>query len=322
MLELGLDAEALTVAQLLDRYELIKGPRWSPSTTSTYGYHVRPLREAFGPGEISQLRAADIEAVYAGWIGDGISPATVRRRHGILAAAFRQAERWGMILASPCRSVELAPADRLDHAGLPDAAAALEAIGRLTHERLKVMARLAVATGARRGELVALRWSDVDLDAGTVRVAGAIAVGDELVRKSTKSGERRTAMAIDAGTVAVLRAWRSKVAAEAMQLGLGRPADDAPLVPSPTDPREPWHPDRITTTWVRHRDRIGMAKVRWHDLRHLHASALLAGGVPSTTVAARLGHSSTKTTLDVYAHAVPAGDAAAADVISRAAGDS
>lgn len=91
-----------------------------------------------------------------------------------------------------------------------------------------------------------------------------------------------------------------------------------PIVASPSEPRDPWWPDRVTRTWDRHRDQIGLPGLRWHDLRHRHATTLLEAGVPVHTVSARPGHGSAHMTLDVYAHALPAGDRAAADVIARA----
>ena len=194
---------------------------------------------------------------------------------------------------------------RLDD--LPEIGHVLAAVGRLGHDELRVAARLAVATGARRGELVALRWSDVDLEVGAARFMGSIAAGPNrtLVRKSTKGGKPKV-MALDPGTVAVLADWRAK--------GRGR----GPVLPSPSDPTVPWHPGQVTLMWHRHRGSVGLEALRFHDLRHLHATALLAAGVPVNTVADRMGHASARMTLDVYAHAIPAHDQAAADVIGRA----
>lgn len=122
-------------------------------------------------------------------------------------------------------------------------------------------------------------------------------------------------MAVDPGTVGVLRAWRVKSAAEA--LAVGAAGDGLPVFGSPSDPSLPWHPERLTREWVRHRDGIGLGGLRFHDLRHLHATHLLEAGVPVSTVSARLGHASARMTLEVYGHARPAVDQAAAAVIGR-----
>ena len=75
---------------------------------------------------------------------------------------------------------------------------------------------------------------------------------------------------------------------------------------------------RITSSWHRHRVAVGLEHLRFHDLRHLHATTLLAAGVPVNTVADRMGHASARMTLDVYGHAIPAHDRMAADVVGRA----
>ena len=308
--------EGMTVAEVLARYELLKGPGWSPSTRASFVPHTAPFG-VIGHLEVASLRRGDLENLYAGWMAGGVAASTVRRRHSILAAALRQAERWGVIAVSPARDVELdavvaAPAD-----DLPPMVEVLSAILRITHWRLSMAAWLAVVTGARRGELVGLRWRDVDLDGGVVRFGGAMAVGPEgAVRKSTKSG-RPKSVAIDGGTVARLRTWRSLVVEESLAAGASV-GPGSPVFPSPTDPTTPWHPGQVTLQWSRARDGVGLGGVRFHDLRHLHATHLIAAGIPVTTVSARLGHASTRMTLDVYSHSMPAADVAAAAVIGEA----
>ncbi len=316
--QLGLGAEGLTVAHLLEQYRLVRSAGWSPSTLASHHHHAKAIVAEFGPVEVARLRGADMEAAYGGWLASGVAAGTVRRRHGVLAAALAHAEQWGSVAVSPARGVHLPQTPRRSFDDLPSATAVLDAIERLLHSRLRIAARVAVATGARRGELVGLRWSDVDFDAGSVGFHGAIAVAGDgsMVRKSTKGG-RPKVMAVDVETMAALRAWRTIMVEEWLAAGAGHLGSSAPVLGSPSDPRVPWHPGQVTLQWGRHRDGIGLAGLRWHDLRHLHATTLLAAGVPVTTVAARMGHGP-RMTLDVYGHAIPALDRAAADVIGRA----
>ncbi len=309
--------DGMTVDELLNRYEAARSGGWSPSTRLAHSTHVKPVRKEYGQLEVSKLTAAVIEEVNAGWIDKGLSPATVRRRHSILAAALIYAER-GVIAVSPARHVEL-PKIAKRPVEIIDLGQVLECIAKIKHDRLRTAARLSVATGVRRGELLALRWMDVDLDAGSVRVTRALARGDgrTLVVKGTKTGSVKV-LSIDEATVAALKAWQRTVKAESLRAGGGTPAPNSPVFPSPGDPAAPWHPEHLTKRWVENRDGIGLPGVRWHDLRHLHATALLGAGVPPTTVAARLGHSNTQM-LDTYGHAIPAHDRLAAEVISQAA---
>lgn len=309
--------DTMTVGQVLDRYELLKATTWSPSTQVSHRYHAAPLRDALGGVEVARLRRRDIEAVYERWIGEGSAPATVRRRHAVLAAALRQAERWGVIAVSPARDVLIDAAPRRPADDLPEMVDVLRSVMRIDHRRLRAVAWLAIVTGARRGELVALRWRDLDLDGGQVRFLGSIAEGPSgAVRKATKSG-RPKVVAIDTGTVATLREWRAQALEESLEVG--HRVDRSSLVfPAPTDPSRFWVPHQVSLMWRRHRDGVGLGQLRFHDLRHLHASHLMEEGVAVLTVSARLGHSSTRMTLDVYGHRAPAGDAAAAAVIGLA----
>jgi integrase len=193
-------------------------------------------------------------------------------------------------------------------------------IGKLIHvaeETDPVMAAavaLAFVTGGRRGELCALRWSDVDLGAGTVRIERSLAqVGEDVIEKGTKTDRGRT-VALDSRAVALLRRhqiWQADLSDEAES-----PIVDDPYVLSDNaNGARPIEPSKITDRFTALRGRAKIRGVRFHDLRHAHVTQLLGAGVDATTVAQRVGHASTRMTLDRYAHALPAGDVAAAAVI-------
>ncbi len=151
--------------------------------------------------------------------------------------------------------------------------------------------KLLLATGARLGEVMALHWSDVDLDAGIVSITksrGSAGIG------LTKTGKARR-VSIDTATVEMLR-------------GLHRTGE---LV-------FPLQPGAATNAFVRLVKESGLRHMRLHDLRHLHATTLLSNGVPVTVVSKRLGHASTRMTLDTYSHVIPGQDEAAADTMAAA----
>jgi len=173
--------------------------------------------------------------------------------------------------------------------------------------------RVLASTGARRGEVCGLRWSDVDLDGATAYIHRSIAaVPGGTFEKDTKThGARR--IALDPATARVLQDHRARIEARAAMC-------DMPFNPNgfvftvTADGSSPLHPDTVSAGFRRLCDRAGLAGVRLHDLRHVHATQLLAAGVPVRTVSGRLGHANAATTLNVYAHFLEASDRDAAAV--------
>lgn len=182
---------------------------------------------------------------------------------------------------------------------------------------LGVAVAVAVATGMRRGEVCGLRWVDVDLEAGSLRVVrNVVLVGGKVTAKDPKTHQARR-FSIDAGLVAVLAEHRAAMV-ERARLAEVDLVDDAWVLSRSADGSVPLYPDSVSKAWKRVADAHGLAGMRLHDLRHLNATIQIDAGVPASTVAQRLGHATMATTLRVYAHAVAARDQEAADVIGRA----
>jgi integrase len=179
---------------------------------------------------------------------------------------------------------------------------------------------LGATTGMRRGEVLGLRWSDVDLDAGRLSVRQTLSAprnpdtGQHVPvfgEPKTKQGKR--SVPLPAQTVAALRAHRKTQMAERLLVGPGW--TDHGLVFCEPD-GQPIHPDRFRKR-VEHRvQRSGLPPIRFHDLRHTHATLALQAGVHPKIVSERLGHASTSFTLDVYSHVTPSMQQQAADVMS------
>jgi integrase len=307
-----------TVEQLLRRWLAVRTPDWSPTTASTNRRWVETrIIPAVGHYPLTRLTVAHVDALYASQRADGLTAASVRRTHSILRAALAQAERWGLVdrnVAALARKPALGP-PRV-RPPEPDEMARLTAAAERDPD-LAGWLRVAAVTGARRGTLCALRWSDLDLDKGTVTFSRSLSVGDEgLVVKGTKTG-RPYPVALDQGTVGVLRSHRARAAERALACGVALPSDAYVFArPVPPDGSVPWHPDGATQRFARLRREAGVEGVRLHDLRHFVATRLLAGGVDARTVAGRLGHSSAKMVLDLYGHFVPAADRVAAQRIA------
>jgi integrase len=160
-----------------------------------------------------------------------------------------------------------------------------------------------VTTGLRRGEILGLRWSDVDLTAGIVTVVQSLEQTDEGLRfKSPKTHRSRRSISLPAITIEALRSHRATQAKERLALG---PARNEHGLVCPRPDGAPWAPDVFSTTFAAFVRRSGMKPFRFHDLRHSHATHLLRVGVHPKVVSERLGHSSVSITLDTYSHVLP-----------------
>lgn len=316
-----------TFGYLLDRWlELVDEQR---SPTTAYGYRrivERDLRPALGEIPLNRLGPADLDALYLrlgsadgrGRAGGGLSPAAVRQVHAVARRACAQAVRWGWLATNPAANASPPPARRTKVS--PPAVADLVRIVELadaTDPDLGVLFRVAGALGGRRGELVGLRWSAVDLERGSVLVSGAVVeVAGRAVAKGTKTHAVRR-IALDGETVARLRAHHAAMLERAELCGVEL-ATDAFVFSREPDGLEPLPPGAVSKAFARIARELELdPRPRLHDLRHLHATQLLAAGVPIHTVAARLGHAQVSTTLNIYGHELPGSDTAAADLFGE-----
>lgn len=273
------------------------------------------IRPRLGHIDVTKLTAEDLDSAYSAWLEE-LSPSSVHRHAAVISAALTQGVKWGWIDTSPATKASSPSATTTRRLVTPTTkqVAALMKAAQSDDPVMAAAIALAFVTGARRGELAALRWSDIDLDAGTVRIERSLTqVGKALTEKSTKTNRGRT-VAIDARTMALLKRHR------AWQVSLSEQAE-SPLIADPyvlsdnANGARPMQPSKITDRFTALRERIGMGSIRFHDLRHANVSEQLAAGIDPATVSARAGHASTRMTLDRYAHAMPAGGSAAAAVM-------
>ncbi len=224
---------------------------------------------------------------------------------------------WGWLSANPA-SLATPPRVPKPQLEVPDVEAVLELISQAaTHDPdLATLLRLAAVTGARRGQLCALRWSDIDLVEGTVVIARAI-VGrsnDHILERQTKTGNRRR-ISIDPDTVDVLARHLDRCEQRLTETGTSMARDS--FVFSPTlDHSKPWRPDGVSLAIRRLKQRIGSDPSNLLSLRHFVATQMLGAGVDVRTVAGRLGHSQASTTLNRYASWLAAKDQEAASTIA------
>jgi len=182
-------------------------------------------------------------------------------------------------------------------------------------DRLYATWHVLATTGMRRGEALGIRWSDVDLDAGRLSIQQTvICLGYKVTFSEPKTKRGRRSIALDAETVAVLKAHKKAQLEERVALGLGKP-DASGLVFTQTD-GSPINPSWFSDSFRSHVKALGLKEIRLHDLRHTYATMAFGAGVPAKVVSDRLGHSTVAFTLDRYSHHVPALDEEAAEKVA------
>jgi integrase len=320
IVEAGMGAHDVTSATLADLslrwLSLVAEPNFSPSTLAEYRRLIdKEVLPRLGATKVRGLRGADLDSLYAALRKRGLSPASVHHVHSMLRAILNQGVKWGWLPLNPARNATPPRVERHD-LEIPDPDDLLLLIGQADPD-LATFLRLAAVTGARRGELCALRWADVDFVNGTLTISRSV-VGkrnDGLSVKGTKTGSHRT-IALDPDTVDALARHRDRwderaAAADAVLV------DDAYLFSPDVAGRRPWRPDGVSLAFRRLRKQVGLSQVRLHDLRHAAATQMLAAGIPVRTVAGRLGHANAATTLNIYGHWMQASDQAAASVLGK-----
>jgi integrase len=295
----------LTVATFLEKWLAHIKPQVAPRTIERYAEIAAAyLVPALGNVSLSKLQPLLIPTAYdkirsSRTKGRGeLSPRTILHCHRVLSAALRQAVRWRLLPYNPAADIKPPKIERrkvLTYS-LTQTADLLEA---LRGSWMHVPALLAVLCGMRRGEIAALRWGSVDLDKGRLAVVQSAEQTKAGVRyKEPKSGQVRT-VALSAAVVSELRTHRTSQAENLLRLGIRLDADGFMVAQADGNP---YDPDSISKEWRLRIIKSGLPRIRFHDLRHTHASHMLASGVHPKIASERLGHSRVGITLDLYSH--------------------
>jgi integrase len=307
------------------------------STSRGYAAHVRGyLVPHLGGILLAELSPADVQAMFTAIIrgdaalGRPVSAATLRRIHATLRAALNAAVRAGLIAVNPGRWPELPAAARprpqvwtpaltegweregwRPVVGVWTAEQTAAFLAQVEGHRLYALFHLVALRGLRRGEAVGLRWSDLDLDAGTLTVTGQLQqLGGRMVAGPPKSDAGRRVVALDKTTIAALCAHRVRQQAERSAAG-SRWADTGYVFTTGTG--TPVGPDRLTRLFRRLVAGSGLPPVTLHGLRHGAATLALAAGTDLKIVQDQLGHSTITLTADTYTSVLPETARAAAD---------
>jgi integrase len=293
-----------TFGQLLDEWlshgRTIRGARWAPVTKSTNtGMVDHRIRPVLGPIRLADLTAAHLQTAYDTWTADGLSDNSVHRLAALISSALSFAVIRDYIDVSPAAKA-VPPAATKSTKKIPTTAevAKLLSAAQAYGKDMEKAITIAALTGARAGEVCALRWSDIDLKRGTVRIdKSATELDGKVSIKGTKTGDERIAR-VEGNNLVFLKS------------ALGKPGDpDTYVIDGKT---EPINPGIISDRFVSVRGLANLKNIGFHSLRKYYATALAEAGVPAKAIADIVGWTSTRM-LDVYVGATKSGfDAAAA----------
>lgn len=260
---------------------------------------------ALGNVRLSNLTPAHLQSFYRSKLDAGLSPRKVQYLHVVLHRALKQAHRWGLVTRNVAEAADPPKVYKKEVTPLsPDQARVFLEAAREAGDRLEALYVLAIHTGMRQGELLTLRWEDVDFKAGILRVRG------------TKTARSHRTVKL------------SQAAAEALRIHLTRQLEEIDQVGSMWQENGLVFATEIGTPLNRHNltqrsfkpllRRAGLPEIRFHDLRHTCATILLSKGVHAKFVQELLGHATIAITLDTYSHVLPGMNGGTADAMDEA----
>lgn len=270
---------------------------------------------ALGSLRLAEVTPLDVQRLYRQLMAGErpLAAGTVLNLHLVLTQAFGQAVRWDIIARAPTAGAQ-PPRPRRSEPVVVDQALAHRLLEAVDGTPYALPAAIALGTGMRRGEILALRWSDLEADLSVAHVRRSVhPTRDGLAYEMPKTKRSRRAVVLPEYLRAMLRVQRDAQAR--------RRRDQGSVIPDPVVDDAgggPMHPDSLSGGWRRALRHAGLPPVRFHDLRHAHATLMLQQGIHPKIVSERLGHSSIGITLDTYSHVLPSmqeGAARAADEI-------
>ena len=312
---LPLVGERQTLGNYLSGWLADVEPSLRPRTWLRYEQLVRlHTLPDLGAVPLARLSPQQLQRLYASSLQKGLSPASVIHLHAVLRRALGQALRLGLV----ARNVALlAVPPRLARREMttlsPEQARQL--LQAAAGDRLEALYTLALSTGMRQGELLALRWRDVNLGSGALRVVGTLQQTPHGFRVcEPKTARSRRQVLLTQTAVSALRRHRARQAEERLLVGPAWGSDDFVFT---TEAGEPESGPNVTHRFYTFLARSGLPHIRFHDLRHTAATLMLARGVHPKVASEMLGHSNISVTLDLYSHVTPTMQRAATEALDE-----
>jgi len=285
-------------------------PNLSPRGYERYESIIRVhLIPAIGSIQLTQLRSSHLQKHYSSMLETGLSPRSVRYHHVILHKALATALKWGLISRNVADGVDV---PRPQHIEIQtwDEAELSQFLEAAKNTQYYALFYTALYTGARRSELLALRWQDIDFLYGQIYVNRSMhhLKDRSYVFTAPKSERSRRTIALPPSAFLVLSEYRKAKEAESLLMDV--PISDSDLVFNVLG--KPLRPNTVSRAWSMLAVKAGVKVIRLHDARHTHASLMLKQGIHPKVVQERLGHSTIAITLDTYSHVAPGLQEAAA----------
>lgn len=290
-------------------------PNLSPRSYDRYtGIINKYLIPELGSIQLTQLRPEHLQRHYTTGLNRGLSALTIRYHHALIHIALKTAVKWGLVNRNVADAVDPPRFKR----------SAMQTWNEDEINRFLEAAKdshyyplfyTALFTGMRRGELLALRWQDVDFIYSQIYISRSLHQlrNGSYIFTQPKSEKSRRTIALSSSLFLVLNEYRKTKEAEALLLG--QTLNDADLVFNNSG--KPLRPNTVTYAWERIAARNGIKVIRLHDARHTHASLMLKQGIHPKIVQERLGHASIQMTLDTYSHVAPGIQEAAAESFDK-----
>lgn len=296
----------------------LKATTWD-SYRRTLELHLLP---AFGSMKLTDITPTALDRHYADLLENGrrnrdggpLSARSVRYVHAVVRKVLADAVDAGLLAVNPAARAKppRAPRSAAPTMNFWEPTELAQFLSHVAGADLEIAWHLLALTGMRRGEVLGVRWRDIDLDLARLSVRHTlVSVGYAMREEAPKSHQARV-VDLDAGTVIKLRAHHLRQEAE--KALLGDRFCDRDFVIAERD-GSPVHPDRLTKLFQQAVKASGVRRIRLHDLRHTHASLALQAGIPVKVVSERLGHESPGFTLSQYAHVLPGMQAEAAELV-------
>lgn len=293
----------------------------APGTLEAYRLHLKNhILPVFGELEIGKIRPFHIVSLMSDLKAKNLAPGTVAYIYRVLRNVMSRAAEWGFVTENPAASVKRPKGETVRTMDVysEEEVQALFKAAEKEAPHWRMFLTLALAAGLRRGELLALEWRHVDLEAGTIRIEQSLSRGEKgrPLLKPPKSRTSVRSVSVPPSVVHDLRAYRKHWLEERLRVGdLWEEYEHEFLFHNGYG--RPFYPTTADTWWRRFTRRAGVRYVRLHDLRHTAATLLIAQGVHARIIAERLGHADIRTTMTVYGHVLREADQSAAAKIDH-----
>jgi len=300
-----------TLGQFLEQWLKDYVCNLGPKTAESYEHIIhRHLIPFLGAITLTGLKPEHLQKCYSEKLSGGLSAQSVRHCHTVLHTALQTAIKWGLLTRNVADAVKLPQVQRheIQTWNEDEIHQFLDAARDMPNYALFY---LALFTGARRNELLALRWCDIDFILSQIymtRTLHHLNTG-EIVFTQPKSARSRRTIALSPSAILMLQDHKEKQKVTRAMMGI--PVKDDDLVFSHLD-GSPLLPGSVTHAWIKLVRRTALKPIRLHDARHTHASLMLKQGIHPKVVQERLGHASIQITLDTYSHVAPGLQEAAA----------